>query len=91
MNNGQTICKAMYLCALSQRQSLSRGKANHVFTEGSNKYCCVGTQPGRAQTDIQSGLYRVDQGFPCREWDNIHKVLKHAEHAFDKFMNTDII
>jgi hypothetical protein len=91
MNNGWSICHAMYLCALNQHQSLSRGKKNHIFTEGSNKYCCVGTQPGRAQTGIQSGLNRVKQGFPCREWDNIHKVLKRAEHAFNKFMDTDII
>jgi hypothetical protein len=81
----------MYLCALSQRQSLSRGKKNHLFIEGNNKYCCVGTQPGRAQRGVQSGLYRVKQGFPCREWDNIHKVLKWAEHAFDKIMDTEII
>ncbi len=38
MKNGQTICHAMFLCALSQNQSLSRGKMNHVFTEGDNKY-----------------------------------------------------
>jgi hypothetical protein len=33
----------------------------------------------------------VTQGFPCREWDIIHKVLKRAEHAFDKLMDTEII
>ena len=91
MNNGRTICHAMILCALSQNQSLSRGKKNHVFTEGDNKYCCVGTRPGRAERGIHSGLYRVTQGFPCKEWDNIHKVLKRAEHAFDTIMNTEII
>ena len=91
MNNGRTICHAMFLCALSQNQSLSRGKKNHVFTEGDNKYCCVGTRPGRAERGIHSGLYRVTQGFPCKEWDNIHKVLKRAEHAFDTIMNTEII
>ena len=91
LNNGWTICHAMYLCALNQNQSLSRGKKNHVFTEGGNKYCCVGTQPGRAKQGILSGLYRVTQGFPCKEWDNIHKVLKRAEHAFDKLMDTEII
>jgi len=36
MNNGRTICHAMCLCALSQNQSLSRGKKNHVFTEVDN-------------------------------------------------------
>jgi len=91
MNNGRTICHAMCLCALSQNQSLSRGKKNHVFTEGDNKYCCVGTQPGRAERGIHSGLYRMTQGFPCKEWDNIHKVLKRAEHAFDNIMDTEII
>ncbi len=34
LNNGRTICHAMYLCALNQNQSLSRGKKHHVFTEG---------------------------------------------------------
>jgi hypothetical protein len=91
LNNGRTICHAMYLCALNQNQSLSKGKKNHVFTEGGNKYCCVGTQPERAKRGILSGLNRVTQGFPCREWDNIHKVLKRAEHAFDKTMDTEII
>ncbi len=61
LNNDWTICHAMYLCALNQNQSLSRGKKNHVFTEGGNKYCCVGTQPGRAKQGNLSGLYRVTQ------------------------------
>ncbi len=91
LNNGQTICHAMYLCALNHNQSLSGGKKNHIFTKGGNEYCCVGTQLGRAKQGILSGLYRVTQGFPCREWDNIHKVLKRTEHAFDKLMDTEII
>ncbi len=91
LNNVWTICHAMYLCAMHQNHSLSRGEKNLIFTEGGYKYCCMGTQPGRANKGILSGHYRVTQGFPCREWYNIHKVLKHAEHAFDKLMDTEII
>jgi hypothetical protein len=58
---------------------------NHVFTENSNKYCCIGAQPGRAERGVQSGLYRLKYGFPSKEWDSIHRV------AFDRYMDTDII
>ena len=30
-------------------------------------------------------------GFPCKDWDTMHKLLKQGEYAFDKFMDTDII
>jgi hypothetical protein len=59
--------------------------------ENGNKYCCVGAQPGRAERDVQSGLYRLKYRFPSKEWDSIHRVLKHAEYAFDRYMDTDII
>jgi hypothetical protein len=91
MNNGQRICKAMQSCASTQRQSLARGTNNHVFIENGNKYCSVGAQPGRAERGVQSGLYRLKYGFPSKEWDSIHRVLKHAEYAFNRYMDTDII
>jgi hypothetical protein len=59
--------------------------------ENGNKYCCIGAQPGRAERGVQSGLYRLKYGFPRKEWDSIHRVLKHAEYAFDRYMDTDII
>jgi hypothetical protein len=59
--------------------------------ENGNKYCCVGAQPGRAERGVQSGLYRLKYGFPSKEWDSIHSVLKPAEYAFDRYMDTDII
>jgi hypothetical protein len=91
MNNGQRICRAMRVTASTQCQSLPRGTLNRVFTEGGNKYCCVGAQPGRAERGVQLGLYRLKNSLPSKEWDTIHKVVKRAEHAFDKVMDTDII
>jgi hypothetical protein len=91
MNNGQRICKAMGSCASTQCQSLARGTNNHVFMENGNKYCCVGAQPERAERGVQSGLYRLKYGFPSKEWDSIHRALKRAEYAFNRYMDTDII
>ncbi len=91
MNNGQQICKAVQSWASTQRQSLARGTNNHVFTENGNKYCCAGAQTGRAERGVQSGLYRLKYGFLSKEWDSIHRVLKRAEYAFDRYMDTDII
>jgi hypothetical protein len=59
--------------------------------ENGNKYYCVGAQPGRAERGVQSGLYRLKYGFPSKEWYSIHRVLKHAEYAFNRYMDTDII
>jgi hypothetical protein len=64
---------------------------NHVFIENSNKYCCVDAQPGRAERGVQSGLHRLKYGFPSKEWDPIHRVLKRAEYAFNRYMDTEII
>jgi hypothetical protein len=81
----------MQSCTSTQRQSLARGTNNHIFKENGNKYCCVGSQPGRAERGVQSGLYRLKYGFPSKEWDSNHRVLKHAEYAFDRYMGIDII
>ncbi len=81
----------MRSCTSTQQQLLARGTQNHVFTENGNKYCCVGAQPGRAKRGVLSGLYRLKNGFPSNEWDSIHELLKRAEYAFDRFMDTDII
>jgi hypothetical protein len=91
MKNGQSICKAMQSCASAQRQSIARGTNNHVFTENGNKYCCIGAQPGRAERGVQSGLHRLKYRFPSKEWDSMHRVLKRAEYAFDRYVDTDII
>jgi hypothetical protein len=91
MDNGNNICRAMKTCALTQRKSLARGTNNHVFMEVGNKYCCLGAQLGRAQRGVQSGLYRLKYGFPSVEWDVLHRLLKRAEHAFDMYMDTEII
>jgi hypothetical protein len=91
MNNGQKICKAEQSCASTQCQSLARGTNNHVFTENANKYCCIDAQPGRAERGVQFGLYRLKYRFSSKEWDSIHRVLKRAEYAFDRYMDTDII
>ena len=91
MKNGRGLCNAMRTCALTQPQPLSRGSLNCVFTEDGNKYCCIGAQPRRAQRGVQSGLYRLKNGFPSKEWDLLHKVLKRAEYAFDSYMDTEVI
>ncbi len=70
---------------------ISKGTSNHVFTENGNKYCCIGAQPGRAERGVQSGLYKLKDRFQSKELDSIHKVLKHVEYAFDRYMDTDII
>jgi hypothetical protein len=59
--------------------------------ENGNKYCCIGAQPGRTERGVQYGLYRLKYGFPSKEWDYIHRVLKCTEYAFDRYMDTDII
>jgi hypothetical protein len=91
MNNGQRICKAMLSRASTQHQSLARGTNNHVFMENGNKYCCIGAQPGKAERGVQSGLYRLKCGFPSKEWDSIHRVLKRTKYAFNRYMDMDII
>ena len=70
MKDGRSLCSAMRTCALTQRQTLTRGKKSCVFTEDENKYCCIGAQPGRAERGIQSGLYRLKNGLPSKEWDS---------------------
>ena len=79
MKSGCGVCNAMRTCALTQCQPLSRGNLNCVFTEDGNKYCGIGAQLGRAERGVQSGLYRLKNGLPSKEWDLLHKVLKHAE------------
>jgi len=91
MKNGRSLCSAVRTCALTQPQMLTRGKKNCVFTEDGNKYCCIGAQPGRAEKGVQSGLYRLKHGLPSKEWDLLHKVLKRAECAFDRYMDTKVI
>ena len=91
MSNGKDVCAAMRCCAQTQPHSLSRGKAKHVFTDDNNKYYCVGSQPGRAERGVLSGLYKLKHGFIDQHWDCIHNTVKRAEHAFDMFMDTDII
>jgi hypothetical protein len=91
MNDGQNICSAMRSWALTQQQSLARATHNHVFTENSNKYCCVSAQLGIAERGVLSGLYRLKNGFPSKEWDSLHKLLKRGEYAFDRYMDTDVI
>ncbi len=71
--------------------NVDKGKKNCVFTEYRNKYCCIGVQPGRAERGVQSGLYRLKHGLLSKEWDLLHKVLKCAEYAFDRYMDTKVI
>ena len=91
MKNGLGVCMAMKACAMTQHQPLSRGTLNCVFADDGNKYCCVGAQPGRAKRGVQSGLYRLKNGLPSKEWDLLHKVLKRGEYAFDRYMDTEVI
>jgi hypothetical protein len=91
MKSGHGVCNAMRTCALTQHQPLSRGTLNCVFTEDGNTYCCIGAQPGRAEKDVQSGLYRLKNGLLSKEWDLLHKALKLAEYAFDRYMDREVI
>jgi hypothetical protein len=80
----------MHSCAQTQPQSLSRGRQSHIFTDHDNEYYSVGAQTGRAERGVQSGLYRVKHGFLNHHWECIHKVSKHAEYAFNMFMDTEV-
>jgi hypothetical protein len=91
MRNGKKIFAAMRSCAQTQPKSLLRGTQNHVFTDHDNKYYSIGAQPGRAEKEVQSGLYKMKHGFPNHQWDCIHKLLKRLEYAFDMFMDTEVI
>ena len=91
LNDSRESCNAMRLCALTQRQSLTRGKQQRVYSNSEHKYCCVGVQPGRNVRGVISGHYRIQQGFPSKQWDILHNTLNQAEHVFDKYVNTDVI
>jgi len=93
MKDGRSLCSAMRTCALTQRQTLTRGKRSCVFTDDGNKYCCIGAQPGRAERGVQSGLYiyKLKHGLPTKEWDLLHKILKRAEFVFDRYLNTKVV
>ncbi len=87
-------CRHLYMvvrsCAKSQCKSLSRATGNQVFIEDNHKYYCVGSQTGRAERGVPSGTYRLKNGFASKDWDAIHKVLKKAEHAFDRYLDTKV-
>jgi len=91
MCNGRELCNAMKQCALSQQQSLTRGVKRHVFSNSKSKYCCIGVQPGRNARGLLSGLYKIKRQFESKDWDTLQKSLCRAEHAFDKYLNTDVI
>jgi len=67
LSNSQKLCNAMKICALTQRVSLTRGTQRHVYSNGGNKYCCVGAQPGRTVRGVLSGLYRIQRGFSSEQ------------------------
>jgi len=91
MRDSTQLCSAIRSCTKNQRTTLSRGIQNHVFVENNHKYSCVGSQPGRAERGVKSGLYRLKNGFQSKEWDVIHNVLRRAEYAFDRYMDTEVI
>jgi len=62
-----------------------------VFIEDNHKYCCVGSQPCRAERGVKSGSYRLKNGFQSKEWDVIHNVLRRSEYAFDRYIDTEVI
>jgi hypothetical protein len=62
-----------------------------VFVEDNHKYCCIGSQPCRAERGVKSGLYRLKNGFQSKEWDVIHNDLRRSEYAFDRYMDTEVI
>ncbi len=43
------------------------------------------------QKEVYSLFYRIKNGLPSKEWDLLHKVLKRAEYAFDRYMDTNVI
>ncbi len=92
MCNGRELCNAMKQCALSQHQQLlTRGVKRHVFSNSGNKYCCVGVQPGRNARGVLSGPYKIKQEFQSKDWNILQTSHRWAEHAFDKYLNTDVI
>jgi hypothetical protein len=91
MRETTQLCLAIRSCAKNQHTTLSRGTQTHVFVEDNHKYCCVGSQPCRAERGVKSSLYRLKNGFKSKEWDVIHNVLRRSEYAFDRYMDTEVI
>ena len=91
MRESRHLCMAVRSCAKNQRKSLSRGAGNRVFVEANHKYCCIGSQPGRAERGVQSGLYRLKHGCSSTDWDAIHNTLRRGEYAFDRYVDTEVI
>ena len=91
MRESTQLCSAIRSCVNNQRTTLSRGTQNHVFIEDNHKYCCVGSQPCRAERGVKSGSYRLKNGFQSKEWDVIHNVLRRSEYAFDRYIDTEVI
>ncbi len=91
MRESRQLCSAVHSCAKNQHTTLSRGTKNHVFVEDNHKYCCISSQPCRAERGVKSGLYRLKNGFQSKEWDVIHNVLRRSEYAFDRYMDTEVI
>ncbi len=91
MRESRQLCSAVRSCVKNQRTTLSRGTKNHVFVEDNHKYCCVGSQPCRAERGVKSGSYRLKNGLQSKEWDVIHNVLRRPEYAFDRYMDTEVI
>jgi hypothetical protein len=91
MRESRQLCSAVRSCTKNQRTTLSRDTQNHVFIEDNHKYCCVGSQPCRAERGVKSGSYRLKNRFQSKEWDAIHNVLRRSEYAFDRYMDTEVI
>jgi hypothetical protein len=91
MRESTQLCSAVCSCAKNQRITLSRGTQNQVFVKNNHKYCCVGSQPCRAERGVKSGSYRLKNGFQSKEWDVIHNILRRSEYAFDRYMDTKVI
>ena len=85
------LCNAMRCCMKSQSKTLQRGSKRKVFIEDDGGYSCIGAQPGRSQSGVQSGFCKLQKGFTDANWDIILKALKAGEEAFYQFATTNVI
>ena len=91
MSDSQDLCNAIRCCIRAQSKTLHRGVHRQVFSDESDKYCCLGTQAGRANRGVQHGYHRIKKGFTNEHWDCLYNTLKKGEQAFYQYASTNVI
>ena len=91
MNDSLDLCNAIRCCIKAQSKTLHRGVSRQVFSDESDKYCCLETQVGRGNRGVQQGYHRIKKGFTNEHWDCLYNTLKKGEQVFGKYASTYVI